>query len=185
MLGRGGYCGLRQQQQARRTSQVVGAPKPTSFPRKRESRGRGGQPLRNRRTKVSTAQVGTRRRSTREEQVSTHDLSHGDARSRSGRTVYLPGTRLSGALDGRGYSTSKRNNRAMTGATPEGRRSGDVGGAGILTNLQPTFRTRPQPRGDPSTNTRRTESSPKGRIKRVYERPLSGRTGTRASEARS
>ena len=27
---------------------------------------------------------------------------------------------------------------------PEGRRSGDVGGAGLLTNLQPNFRTRPQ-----------------------------------------
>ena len=41
-------------------------------------------------------------------------------------------------------------NRAMTGADlsdprfPEGRRSGDVGGAGLLTNLQTNFRTRPQ-----------------------------------------
>ena len=67
-------------------------------------------------------------------------------------------------------ASSERNNRAMTGAIPpEGRRSGDVGGAGLLTNLQPNFRTRPRRRGDPSTTTRRTESSPKGRIKRVYK----------------
>ena len=65
-------------------------------------------PPRNRRTKVSTAQVGTRRGGTREEQVSTHDLSQGDARSRSGRTVSLPGTRLSASLGGRGYRTSAR-----------------------------------------------------------------------------
>ena len=52
----------------------------------------------------------------------------------------LPGTRLSASLDGRGYSTSKRGESSddeeqSFRCSPEGRRSGDVGGAGLLTDF--------------------------------------------------
>ena len=61
----------------------------------------------------------------------------------------LSGTRLSGSPDGRGYSTSERNNRAMTGGRSsrcrtQVRRSGDVGGAGLLSEIETNYRAQPK-----------------------------------------
>ena len=63
--------------------------------------------------------------------------------------VLLSGKRLSASLGGRGYRASERNNRAMTGpnlsdASPEGRRSGDVGGAGLLSEIETDYRAQPE-----------------------------------------
>ncbi len=59
----------------------------------------------------------------------------------------LPGTRLSASLDGRGYSTSERGESSddegqSFRCSPEGPRSGDVGGAGLLTDIQTDLSTR-------------------------------------------
>ena len=72
----------------------------------------------------------------------------------------------------------------MTGATPEGRRSGDVGGAGLLTNLQPNFRTRPQKTRRSFDTHPSNKNPPKGRIKRVHVPPFAKRKGDAASAAR-
>ena len=66
--------------------------------------------------------------------------SQRSARSRFGRTVFYPGKRLSASLDGRGCSTSERGESSDDGGSlsecsPEGPRSGDVGGAGLLTDF--------------------------------------------------
>ncbi len=108
--------------------------------------------------------MGTRRGGTREEQVLASDLSQGDARSRSGRTVHLSGTRLSASLDGRGYSTSKRNNRAMTGAPPGGPTVWRRRRCWTIDEHTRTFRTRSRRRGDPSTTPRRTKPPRKGEL---------------------
>ncbi len=57
----------------------------------------------------------------------------------------------------RGYSASERGESSDDGGqcfrcSPEGRRSGDVGGAGLLTDFQPDLSTRSERRGDASTN---------------------------------
>ncbi len=74
----------------------------------------------------------------------------------------------------------------MTGATPEGRRSGDVGGAGLLTNLQPNF-SHATPKDAAILRQPPVEQNPprKGELNAPTDLPFAKRKGTRASEARS
>ncbi len=189
VLGRGGYCGLRQQQQARRTSQVVGAPNRFPLPSVGEGQGEGDSPRANAEPKSVP-----RRWEHGGEARGRSRFPH--MTSRTGMPVQGPGERslypahvFPFRWAEEAAALARGANQAMTGADlsdprfPEGRRSGDVGGAGLLTNIQATYRTRPQRRGDPSTTTRRTKNPPKGRIKRVPP-PFAKRKGDAASEAR-
>ena len=64
----------------------------------------------------------------------------------------------------RGYSASERGESSddegqSFRCSPEGRRSGDVGGAALLTDIQTNLSTRSQRRGDASTNNTSTNNN--------------------------
>ena len=80
----------------------------------------------------------------------------GDARSRFGRTHPLYGRRLPASSCGGGCSTSEGHEPSDDGGRsskrfPEGRRSGDVGGAGTKNTYQPRQSMRVVARAKPET----------------------------------
>ncbi len=83
--------------------------------------------------------------------------SAGDARSRSERSFILSDNVVFTSSCGAGHSANAGlKNHEMTGAAtsrhrPEGRRSGDVGGAGTYDPPTTNFRPQPKRRGDDST----------------------------------
>ena len=79
-----------------------------------------------------------------------------DAVQGSGERPFDPAHAFPASSGGERPGSSERGESSDDGRTasrsrPEGRRSGDVGGAALLTYLQPTYRTRSPRRGDAST----------------------------------
>ena len=87
-----------------------------------------------------------------------------DAVQGSGERSFDPAHAFPASSGGERPGSSERGESSDDGRTasrsrPEGRRSGDVGGAALLTYLQPAYRTRSPRRGDASTNNTSTNTN--------------------------